>query len=163
MPPILYTTAAAVRAALGLSAIELLDQQFVDLEVDAMLSIELRTVYPSHATLHAAVQDGTATPEMTDVYLVLQQYAKYEVATYFLPQFQMIVAQKIADAKTQMERFDANNLSQTIEGVTAQRDRYRGVLNPEEFGAVGVTMFSTVSPSYDPVVNELISGSGAQR
>lgn len=153
---VLYTTFDAIRAALGLSAVELPDKQMADLELDALLRIELLTVYSTHASLAAAIDAGTATPEQETTWLYLQQYCKYEAAVQFLPQFQLITAAQVGDAKATMRRFEPSNLSDTIAQISGMRDKFRTLLNPDLFPQQGDSfgVFTAVSPLYDPVTNE---------
>lgn len=149
----LYTTADAVRATLGLTERELYDKQIVDLEVDELLRIELHTVYPDHEALKAAVGDGTATPEELHVWRILQQYVKYEVAVQLLPQFQMLVAQKVSDGDAEVSRF-TDDLQDTIDRILAKRDQYLTMLNPDAvLTGASASPFSLVQPTYDPVTD----------
>lgn len=153
---VLYTNTNSIRAALGLTNKELYDSQIIDLGVAGMVEIELREVYPDHAALKQKIDNSTATPEEVVIWSVLLQYVKYEAASFMLPQFQMLVAQKISDGDAEMSRFQATNLQDTINRILTMRDKYRGMLLAEG-GAVPqgtLSMFSVVTPTYDPVTNE---------
>lgn len=149
----LYTTADAVRATLGLTERELYDKQIVDLEVDELLRIELHTVYPDHGALKDAVDTGAATPAELHTWRILQQYVKYECAVQLLPQFQMLVTQKVSDGDAEVSRF-TDDLQETIDRILAKRDQYLTLLNPDA-ALVGASAspFSLVQPSYDPVTD----------
>lgn len=155
MIPILYTNTDAIRAALGLTEKELTDQFVADLEVVDMLKIELRSVYPAHVVLFNLITVGSPTSSDLDTWEVLRQYAKYEAACYLLPQFQMLVTQKISDGDAEVTRFQSNNLNETIERLKAMRDLYRNMLvNPDSLTLDNfLSHVAMVQPNYDPVTN----------
>lgn len=153
---VLYTTTDAIRAALGVTDREVKDNQITDLGVEDMVEIELKTVYPNHAALKQKIDDITATPEEKFTWSILLQYVKYEAAAFMLPQFQTLIVQKISDGDAEMSRFQATNLQDTINRILTMRDKYRGMLQIEggEFPREALSLFSVVSPTYDPVTNE---------
>ena len=124
--------------------------------IEDKVLIELRSVYPDHAALFDRVTQGTATPQDLEVWAVLRQYVQYEAAAFLLPQFQMLVVQKISDGDAEMARFQNNNLQDTITRILAMRDRYRTLLlGPDPIpphNRYGI--FTAVQPSYDPVTHE---------
>ena len=151
-----YTTTNAIRAALGVTDREVKDNQITDLAVADMVNIELKEVYPAHAALKQKIDDDTATPEEEFTWSILLQYVKYEAAAFMLPQFQTLIVQKISDGDAEMSRFQATNLQDTLNRILTMRDKYRGMLQIEG-GALPqetLSMFSVVTPTYDPVTNE---------
>ena len=103
------------------------------------------------------VDNNTATPEEEHTWKILSQYVKYEAAAFLLPQFQMLVVQKISDGDVEMARFQNNNLQDTINRILTMRDKYKNMLRGDAGllpVSVGLGLFSTVQPSYDPVTNE---------
>ena len=154
---VFYTTTEAIRAVLGLTAKELYDSQITDLGVAEMLQLELGGVYPDYASLKVKIDNSTATPEEEHTWKILSQYVKYEAAAFLLPQFQMLVVQKISDGDVEMARFQNNNLQDTINRILTMRDKYKNMLLSDAGllpVSVGLGLFSTVQPSYDPVTNE---------
>lgn len=151
--PVLYTTTDAIRATLGLTRRELYDFQITDLEIGELLLIELATVYPDHLALAATITGGTATDEEIATWMVLCQYTKYQAATYLLPQFQMLVTQRISDGDVEVARFGPD-LQATIDRILGMRDKFLALLNPDLAGTYWPLLpVTVVTPDYDPVVN----------
>ena len=154
---VLYTTTDTIRAVLGLTDRELYDKQITDLGVEDLVSIELSGIFPDHDTLKNAVENNSATPEELFLWKVLLQYVKYEAAAFLLPQFQMLVVQKISDGDAENSRFQNNNLQDTIERILTMRDKYRNMLLELLEATIErpvFSVFATVTPGYDPVTNE---------
>lgn len=150
-----YTNTDAIRAALGVTANELYDNQISDLEVADLILLELASVYPDHQALHTAVIANTATPEQQETYLILKQYCKYEGACFMLPQMQMLFPQKVSDGDITNTRFQANNLEEISSKIMAMRDKYKHMLNPSLIpDGPGVPIIGLIIPSYNPVTNE---------
>ena len=162
MTDILYTTTNGIRAALGVDDSEVADSQITDLGVLSILTLELHSNFPTHAALAAANAPGqTPTDEQKLQFMTLQLYCQYECAVQMLPHFQMLVAQKITDSDIETQRFQKDNLSDTIARITAQRDKYLGLLNPDAglpAGTLAVAVLGIVVPTYDPVTN--VGGDG---
>lgn len=157
MVPVLYTTTDQIRAALGITDREASDVQITDANVILQLTVDLQDVYPDHAALHAAATGGSPTPSDTYLDSVLILYCQYQSCIYLLAAVQMLTAQKITDGDFEMDRFQKDNLQQTIDRITALRDRYRKILTDASgTGGTTGTTFSQLavsSPSYDPVLN----------
>ena len=80
----------------------------------------------------------------------------YEAAVIMTPQYQNLFAQKITDGDAEMQRFQKDNLDETIQRMISMRDRYAGILKaavPGAQPASSVVHFGTVQPAYDPVTN----------
>lgn len=151
---VLYTTTNAIRAALGLSDKELPDAPIVDLGVEDQLYVRLADTYPTHATLHAAVEAGSATAEQAADYRILKLYVQYEAACCLLPQLQLIVVKKISDGDAEMTRFGPDDLAQLSGWIQGKRDEYLQLINPEFFSQNPLELFGISAPGYDPVTNE---------
>lgn len=155
MAVILYTTTDAVRAALGVTVRELDDGQITDLTIVDQLEVELDTVYADHVALKAKIDALTATTEEQAIWKRLKLYVLYEAAVIMLSNIQLWSAQKITDSDVEMQRFMKDNLQDTIDRITALRDKYAALVNPTLFpdGAL-YSHLTTVVPDYDPVTDE---------
>ena len=143
-----------IRAALGLLEVELSDQLIVNACVADQIQISLASVYPAYQALIDA-QAGTPTTEQQQLFIILKLYEMFKGAACLLPQCQLIFAQKQLDGETEMDRFQNNDLSGTIDRILGQVDLYAGLLNPDLSSAngLGFLMLNSVSPTYDPVTN----------
>lgn len=156
MSSVLYTDCNSIRAALGLSDIELSDRTIRDLGVAELVEMALDFIYPDHIALHAAIQDpSTATPEQKAAYRALKFFCQFEAATHFIPQLQLLVAQRVSDGDAEMHRFNASSLEETIGRLLSRRDEFLILLNPTYLDSASV--FSPLvrsTPDYDPVTDE---------
>jgi hypothetical protein len=151
--PVLYTNTDQIRAALGVTAREIADAQINDLNVRDQLIFSLKTVYPDHASLWAN-NNPSADEKLIKSALIL--YCQYEAAVIMTPQLQFLTAQKITDGDAEMQRFQKDNLDETIARIKEMRDRYAkalGVAVPGYQPPAAVVHFGTVQPAYDPVTN----------
>ena len=145
----LYTDTDAIRAALGVSDIELEDSSILNLGMEDQLFLWMEDNYPAHATTWAL--DPSDALRRT-----LKLLTMYQGAVFMLPQLQMIAAQKITDSDTEMQRFNKDDLELTSAKVMEMRDLYWGRLSPESTTPTDTNgfLFAFVSPSYDPVTDE---------
>lgn len=157
MATVLYTTTEAIRAAIGVTDKEVEDVQITDLNTADQIEFSLETVYPDHAAL-AVAQGGSPTPEQIRLFKLLKLYCQYEGAVICLMAGQHLLAQKITDGDAEMQRFNKDNMQDTLNQIKSLRDRYRGMLS---VGVVTPTvtmatlpLLTAVSPGYDPVTNE---------
>lgn len=153
MTPILYTNTDQIRAALGVSAKELADAQINDLNVGDQLIFSLAGVYPDHVALFLIV---SPTDPQKLLKSAIGLYCMYESAVIMTPQLQMITAQKITDGDAEMQRFQKDNLDETISRIKEMRDRYASIVKasvPGVIAASPIAHFGTVQPDYDPVTN----------
>lgn len=158
MADVLYTTTEAIRAAIGVTNKEVEDVQITDLNTADQIEISLEGVYPDHVALKAAIDGGTPTAEQTRLYKLLKLYCQYEGAVICLMAGQHLLAQKITDGDAEMQRFNKDNMQDTLNQIMSMRDRYRGLLS---VGVVTPTVtmatlpiLTAVTPAYDPVTNE---------
>lgn len=155
MVNVMYITSDNIRAALGLSEVELEDTQITNLLVADQLKIDLPDVYPDYEALKTAVDGPSPTPEQVRLYAVLKLWMTYQGAVYLLPELQTLAAQKITDSSTEMQRFIPNNLQETRDQITGQRDKYQAILQTAAgITTVAETAFAIMgvsNPTYDPV------------
>lgn len=155
MAVLLHTTTEAVRAALGVSDIELTNAQITDLGVVSQLTLDLVEVYENHATI-MAIPEVDRTPEQKLIALRIELYCQYQIAVYLLAAIQVWLPQKLSDGDAEQSRFMPTNLQDTIDRITGQRDKFAGQLNPELVVVGGaLTVLSLVVPDYDPVTDNL--------
>lgn len=150
-----YVTTENVRAVLGVTEVELPDNSMTDLLVEEQVNVSLLDVYPDHVALNAKIVDLSATAEEIAIWNVLKLYIMYESAVTMLPGLQNLIAQKISDGDTEMQRFLKDDLNATIGRITAQRDRYRGLVNADFAFDVSSSSYvlAIVVPTRDPVVD----------
>lgn len=154
MLPILYTDTDKVRASLGLTDREVSDAQITDANVELQLKVDLQDVYPDHAAVNSAAAGVGATENDKFLNSVLILYCQYQVCIYVIAAFQMLTVQKLSDGDFEMSRFQRDNLQQTVDRITALRDKYRKMLRDSVTGiTTNLSHISVASPSYDPVLD----------
>ncbi len=145
---VLDVTTDNIRAALGLSEVELSDSRIADSMLEFQIQIKVRSVYPNYDTLKAV----HVAPDDAKLWVLVQLYEMYCGAVFMLPQCQLIFAQLMMDGETSMARFQNNNLQDTIDRIVGQADLYAGLLNPTLYGVgLGFKVLNTATPNYDPV------------
>lgn len=155
MVNVMYITSDNIRAALGLSEVELSDVEITNLLIEDQLTVDLSDVYPDHVALKAAIDGGSPTPDETRLFTVLKLWMTYQGAVYLLPELQLIAAQKITDSSTEMQRFVPNNIQDTKDQIIGQRDKYQAILQTaagiETAANTAYPLMGVSSPTYDPV------------
>lgn len=149
----LYTTADAVRGALGLTSSELTDSMLFDQQLGAELEVDLYRWIPTHADLHAAGKASGATDVQKIKALYLELYAQWFIAKRALTVMQLAIPQMIGDGKSEMQRFqkfDFDKLSLRVDALVAY---YRNLLSTSEGASTAATPpLAVISrPDYDPV------------
>ena len=153
---ILYTTTDAIRAALGVTVNEIADPQIVNLGISDQLDFSLEGVYPDHVNLKAKIDGNTATDAEKRLWKALVLFCQYEAAYIMCAQLQMLTAQKITDGDAEMQRFQKDNLDETISRILQYRNRYAGILTEGQTNSstlLTLNHFGTAQPAYDPVTN----------
>lgn len=154
MTDVLYTTTDKIRAVLGVSDTELTDAQITNLSVAEQLELKLNKLYPDHVALKAVIDATTATDEQKLIWKNILLWCQFAGAVCMLPSVQFWIAQKITDGDVEMQRFQKDNLQDTIDRITGMQDQYANEINPDVGGAgASTTLFSIVEPDYDPVTN----------
>ena len=153
--PVSYTNTDNIRAALGVSAVEMSDQRIIDTQIEMQLGLRLTQVCTTDP--ETIKTDGTsvgATQDQKNLWYALQLYCMYYGAVLMMPALQMLVAATVTDSETTNTRFGVDDIQATIDRITGRADYYAGLLNPAyETSTLGFTMVGVVSPSYDPVTN----------
>lgn len=125
MPVLDYTTAADIRAVLGVSDIELKDETLA-LEVYASnLNAELEEVGTTLPTKYAEVsgtQADARTPEQRRFFETTRLFAAYAVAKQCTSSLPMFSPKDISDSKTLMGRFSDSPYKETTKRVCAGYD-----------------------------------------
>lgn len=153
---VLYTNTDAIRSALGVTASEIADAQITDLGISDQLLFSLETVYPDYATLKTAIDGGSATDAEKRLWKALQLFCMYESAYIMTPELQTLLAQKITDGDAEMQRFQKDNLEDTISRIIQARNKYVSILTAANTGIIApktLVHFGTAQPAYDPVTN----------
>jgi hypothetical protein len=155
MADVLYTTTDAIRAAVGVTEVEVKDSQITDLNVEDQLEIYLDQVYPDHAALVDANEEGAdpaPTPEQISDWKKLKLLCQYAAAVILLQAGQNLLVQAVTEGGTSMSRFSRNDIETTLARLEGMRDQFLSALtgvSPAE--AYMVSPFKRVSPDYDPV------------
>ena len=154
MIAVLYTNTNSIRAAIGVSDIEVSDTQITDLNVEDQLILYLNEVYPQYEALSDANEVGqNPTPEQAKDWLKLKLLCQYAAAVILLQAGQYLLAQSITEGGTIMSRFSKEDIVTTLERLEAKRDEFLGSLIGS--GAVYTyNPFVKGEPDYDPVVGE---------
>jgi len=148
-----YTTTAAVRGAIGLTASDIPDAILIDQQLGLELEADLSEWLPTHAALYAA---GIASGASAEEKLIASQiilYAQWYCAAQLINQMILGIPMLVSDGKSEMRRFPTLDLERLAELVDAKRDMYRTRLlegqGQQAVGSVSVMQLST--PDYDPV------------
>ena len=138
-----YTTTQAVRAALGVTTSEVPDVFLVDQNLDAALILDLDAWLPDRSAVTGAQASA------------LKLYSMWFVAAY-LAEMTLAFPQKISDGKADMRRFTELDLEAIAETAKANRDKFKGLLLPDESedASYGYVAAVAASPAYDPITNE---------
>lgn len=147
-----YTTREKVRAALGVTDNEVLDE-FFDQDLGVALESSLMAWLPAYADIWSDYKSQGATLDQRRKGMALQLYSQWfcaaEVAMMWLA-----IPQRISDGKVDMRRFTDIDLQALADNAAANRDKYQGDLldlidptNPEN----GYGQLSSASPDIDAV------------
>ena len=155
IPLLSLTDSDEVRATVGVD-----DSDFPDATVSAMgldndLEADLLTWLPTYTTVISEGTTGTPTSDQRLKYLNLKNYAKYFCAYLVASASQLMAPQKESDGANELQRFTTDKLTDLLARLSAKRDKYRSDIEYQEnAGSYTHSLFSTVSPTYDPVANE---------
>ena len=146
-----YTTTEKVRAALGVTDNEVLDE-FFNQDLGTALELDLLDWYPDHAVVWAAYKAPVASVGERRAGMTLQLFSLWfctaEIATLWLA-----MPQRISDGKDDMRRFADVDLKAIAENAADKRDTYRDQLllleDPDTI--LGYAQIGAASPGYDPV------------
>lgn len=136
-----YTSTEAVRAALGVTDNEVLDEFLLDQNLDFALIRDLDDWYPDRSALTEAEERGLRLYSMW--------FCAAEVAWMW-----MAYPQRISDGKTDMRRFTSLDLEKLAKHAEDKRDALKEELDPAPAAVSIGTYFAAASPDYDPVTNE---------
>lgn len=152
MAAVLYTTTAAIRAAVGVTAKELPDSMFSDQGLETQVRVALYQRVPTYQALYTAGMESDA--EAADLYAVelLELFCLYFGAVRSI---EMILAMRksVTDGKQKVDRFAidwAALLAAMQKRLDDTVDALEEVVNP---GSGGVAYFGKAVPDYDPVTN----------
>lgn len=152
MAAILYTTTDAIRAAAGVTDVEIPDQLLTDQMLESQVQTAVYRWLPTHGTVYS---EGTAaSPTAEQVYKkdLLVHYCLFYGAVRVVEMI-MALRHKVGDGKSEVQRFDVD-WEALLEILKARRDEAQTLLeeiiNPSDGGP---GYFGTASPGYDPVTN----------
>lgn len=147
-----YTTTGKVRAALGLTDNEILDE-FFNQDLGEALELDLVGWLPTHGAIWTAFQGSGATADERQQGLALQLYSLW-FCTAQIAELWMAMPQKISDGKADLRRFTDLDLEKLAENAASRRDEYRAllveILDPD--AVPSNAQMVTASPGYDVVV-----------
>lgn len=150
-----YTTREKIRAALGVTDNEVIDE-FFDQDLGVALELSLLGWLPTHAAIWSEYQASGATAEQTRKGMTLQLFSQWfcvaQVAMMWLA-----MPQRISDGKVDMRRFTDIDLQALADNAAGNRDKYKGdlldLLNPED-PATGYSQISAAGPAIDAVTGQ---------
>lgn len=147
----------AIKATLGLTnAAEMPDVYITSSGVAEELEADLLDWVPYSIPELVAIGAGTnPTPKARQQYLWLSAYARYFCAASLAVSFTILIQKSITDGQNELVRGE-QNLDDFLASLRASRDSYKnrflGVSDQTTQSAAGI--MSSISPSYDPVINE---------
>ena len=143
---VLYSDLTQIRAALGLTALELSDEAILDLELDAFVETVLDESFPDHAEAISEADGGDAAQVKRG--RMVRLLCAYETAVLLLPQLPAIMFQSISDGDASKTRF--NRLEEMSKAVTDTRNELANRLSADPamkpLNPIGIS-----TPAYDPV------------
>lgn len=156
MADVLYTTTYGIRAAIGITAVEVTDDQILDLNIEDQLFLYLEAQYPDHAALALAnAPTGSPTAQQQTDWKKLKLLSQYHAAVILLQAGQYLLTQDVAEGGTSTARFARNDLETTLARLQGVRDQFLSSLLGE--AVVTTLLLSPLVrgvPSYDPVTGE---------
>lgn len=153
-----WTSASEVRAALGVESDELTDETLALPIYEQALLAELEDV-------HDDIPEDFETLRATTVLTSAQQrfvsavhvFATYSVASHLTVSLPLFAPRSVEDGKSRIERF-TDPYRKTIEGVSAQRERWRDRLRAAHESltqsaaeTTARTLFSAAAAATDPI------------
>lgn len=154
LPLTQYTDTDAVRAVVGITDNEVSDTMLTQQALDVDLTVDLGEWLPTHATIFAEGQSGTATAAQILKMQYLQMYARFFCALHLLQYMELAIPQMIGDGKAEMRRFADTDFDALRNRYAAALGKAKAALKasvgqsstatPPSFASAGV-------PTYDPV------------
>lgn len=148
-----YTTTEAVRGCIGLTDNELLEDMLQDQSLELELEVDLQEWFPTAKSEYDTGMAGGATPGELLIANYITLYAQWFLANQALNLMVLAIPQMISDGKSEMRRFQAQDLEDIQAKVSARAARYKTILQDTQ-GTDTDTTYSPVTrgvPSYDPV------------
>jgi hypothetical protein len=148
MPITTYTTYGDVRAALGVSEMELTDTELELAMYENALELAMDEVtLDSGLTLQAAFAAATPTSRIKRL---TQLYATYAVAEVAANALSMLAPKTISDSKTSLSRFSSEaTFKSVITSISRLKASYKQML--EETTVASQTLLTVVKPAIDKV------------
>lgn len=152
MIPVLYSDTDAIRAAIGVTDVELPDAMFGAQGLEMQMRVSLYRKVPTHGTVYLAGMESDASA--ADVYAadLLALYCMYFGA---IRAVEMVLAlrQQVSDGKQEVSRFNVDWQKLTA-ALQRKLDEIGSALVEAVNGTTsGVSYFGKASPDYDPVAN----------
>lgn len=153
-----FTDSDRIRGVMGFTGRDLPDSQLITMELSIELSIELYEWMPSYATNYDTwYNNGSPTDENQNKINLLLSYCTYQAAYLVCLGLEMIAQRSITDSKMTMARFSNISLSDVRDRMLGRSLRAQTALAELEGITLDTstpTLFSSASPSFDPVVGE---------
>jgi hypothetical protein len=152
MAAVLYTSTAAIRAAIGVTAKELPDALFTDQSLALQMQTSLYAWIPTYATLYTAGTATGATASAQHIANLLTLYCLYFGAMRAI-EMVMALRQKVTDGKQEVARF-AVKWQELLEAMRVRLEEVTAMLDQVLTTSSGtVSYFGRAIPDYDPVAN----------
>lgn len=151
-----YTTADAVRGAIGLTDNEVTDTMLVDQNLPVALLLELDSWLATHKSIYAAGVVNSPTADAVTQVGLLRLFSMWWCASK-AAKMVLAVPEKITDGKAEMKRFSKIDFAAISDEAMQQANLYKTKLQEELGTTVSTTshqVMGSASPDYDPVTNE---------
>lgn len=149
----LYTNTASIRAAIGVSELEVDDQTFVDCNTVKELTLYFNRVFPGHLVLKDLIDNGAPTDADRARYMALELTCMYAGAWIALRANQNRFEQLFTSGGTSKSRFSKDDIQTLPDRMAAARDGFLDDVlgNPPILVTDMMGGLKVVSPLYDPV------------
>ena len=144
-----------IRSVLGLSVMDVSDQQLLDFNLEEDLEADLLDWRSDYATVITDGTEGSPTAAQRRNYLLLKKYAKYYCTYHVIISAESFIAQMISDGNSQFKRYaaDWDKIRERIAGIlSAAKDELIELV--DAITASPHTIMGKSTPDYDPVAHE---------
>jgi len=153
------TDTNAVRAALGVVEEEVPDDHFINHDVAGELDIDVNGWLPDGVSLDTyieASESESPDPDELRTFKLLSFYSKYFCALLVAQAADLLFVEQVSDGQNDSRRSRRQSYDELLARLEGAADKYKKLVL-EDLGATtasAATLFSGVTPAYDPVLNE---------
>lgn len=148
-----FTTADAVRGCIGVTNSELLDSMLKEQNLGLELEVDLKSWLPGYTSLYETgkLTGAQDAERLISSYITL--YAQWFIAEQALNLMVLAIPQMISDGKSEMRRFQVQDIETLQNSAKGRVMRYKSLLQ-ESQGVDTTASYSPVVrgiPNYDPI------------